>query len=332
MPDFNFKNPAVVAYHLSSLRFWLNRGLDGFRLDAVPHLIENSATAWNDQPESRALTKQLQDLIKGYEHRTVVCEATAEPKAYGDPAVCGGAFAFGLERQIVAAARGDTAAAQAVAGYYRQASPTMASFLSNHDIFAGRRLWDQFGGNAAQLKLAAATYLLLPGTPYIYYGEEVGQAGVDGLPADEPLRSPMSWTPDAARAGFTTGRPFRPVAPNVTANNVQTQAADPRSILNFYKAMLTLRNTVPSIARGSFENSEADGQIVSWQRRLGDETTVVLINYGLQAAEADLQALPARARLQALYPADDAPLRVGSGGRARVALEPQSVRVLRVQR
>ncbi len=332
MPDFNFKNPAVLAYHLSSLRFWLNRGLDGFRLDAVPHLIENSAADWNDQPESRVLTKQLQDLIKGYEHRTVVCEATAAPQAYGDAAVCGGAFAFGLEQQIVAAARGDQAAVQAVAQYYRQASPTMASFLSNHDIFAGRRLWDQFGGNGAQYKLAAATYLLLPGTPYIYYGEEVGQAGVDGLPGDRPLRSPMSWTPDATRAGFTTGQPFRPVAPNVLTNNVQTQAADPQSILNFYKAMLTLRNTLPSIARGRFDASVADGQVLSWQRRLDDETTVVLINYGLQSAEADLQSLPARAQLLPLFPADDAPLRVNSGGRARVALEPQSLRVLRVQR
>ncbi len=332
MPDFNFRNPAVLAYHLSSLRFWLNRGLDGFRLDAVPHLIENSATAWNDQPESRALTKQLQDLIKGYERRSVVCEATAAPQAYGDPAVCGGAFAFGLEQQIVAAARGEPAAVQAVAAYYLQAPSTMASFLSSHDIFAGRRLWDQFGGQIAPYKLAAATYLLLPGTPYIYYGEEVGQAGVADLPGDEPLRSPMSWVPDAARAGFTTGRPFRPVAPNVATHNVQTQAADPRSILNFYKAMLALRNTFPSLARGRFEASVADGQVLSWQRRLDDETTVVLINYGLQAAEAELQSLPARARLLAAYPADDAPLRVNSAGRALVVLEPQSVRVLRVQR
>ena len=59
MPDFNFRNPAVLDYHLSSLRFWLNRGLDGFRLDAVPHLVENSARDWNDQPESRRLTAIL---------------------------------------------------------------------------------------------------------------------------------------------------------------------------------------------------------------------------------------------------------------------------------
>jgi glycosidase len=332
MPDFNFRNPEVLAYHLGSLRFWLNRGLDGFRLDAVPHLIENSATAWNDQPESRALTKRLQDEIKGYERRTVVCEATAEPQAYGDPAVCGGAFAFGFGQHVVEAARGDAAAAQAVAGYFAKASPTMATFLSNHDIFAGQRLWNQVGGQVAQYKLAAASYLLQPGTPYIYYGEEVGQADVDGLPGDQPLRGPMSWTPDAVNAGFTTGRPFRSVAPNGGTNNVQTQAADPRSILNFYKAMLKLRNTLPSIAQGSFEASVADGQLVSWQRRLGDETAVVVINYALEATVADLQALPPRARLLPAYPADDDPLRVNSGGRARVPMPPQAVRVLRVQR
>ncbi|MFX6823263.1 alpha-amylase family glycosyl hydrolase, partial [Acinetobacter baumannii] len=86
----------VVRYHEDSLRFWLNRGLDGYRLDAVPHLIENSAKDWNDQPESRALTKHFQDLIKSYPGRYVVCEATAEPIAYGAPEVCGGAFAFQL--------------------------------------------------------------------------------------------------------------------------------------------------------------------------------------------------------------------------------------------
>ena len=128
MPDFNLRNLAVVRYHQDSLRFWLNRGLDGFRLDAVPHLIENNARDWNDQPESRVLTKQFQDLIKSYPGRYVVCEATAEPIAYGDPALCGGAFAFNLNYEMIKAAQGDTAAVQKVADYYRTMSPTMATF------------------------------------------------------------------------------------------------------------------------------------------------------------------------------------------------------------
>jgi alpha-amylase len=94
------------------------------------------------------------------------------------PAVCGGAFAFGQVHHYVQAALGQPESVQKVADVLPQASPTMATFVSNHDIFAGRRLWDQVGGDVARYKLAAAGYLLQPGTPFIYYGEEIGQAGV----------------------------------------------------------------------------------------------------------------------------------------------------------
>jgi glycosidase len=331
MPDFNLRNPQVLAYHEDSLRFWLNRGLDGFRLDAVPHMIENSARDWNDQPESRALARHFQDLIKGYVHRSVVCEATAEPQAYADPAVCGGAFAFGHGQRIVEAVRGRQESVQAVADYWRQAPPTMATFLSSHDIFAGRRLWDQLDGNVAQYKLAAATYLLQPGTPYIYYGEEIGQAGVPGLQGDKPLRSPMSWTADPATAGFTSGRPFRPVAPNAATHNVQAQQRDPDSILNFYKAMLKLRNTLPSIARGSFDAPFADGLVAGWQRRLQGETTQTVINYGTQPAQAQLAGLAPGATLRPAWPAGAEAVRADDSGRASVKLPAQSLRVFVVQ-
>lgn len=326
MPDFNLRNPQVLGYHLASLRFWLNRGLDGYRLDAVPHLIENDAVRWNDQPESRALTKQLQDTIKAYPRRHVVCEATAEPAAYADPAVCGGAFAFGYTQHFVQAARGDAASVRRLAEFYRTASPTLATFVSNHDIFAGRRLWDQVDGDLARYRLAAAGYLLQPGTPYVYYGEEIGQAGVPGLPGDQPLRSPMSWTADPATAGFTTGTPFRPVAPNAARFNAATQAADPQSLHAFYKAMLTLRRDRPSIARGSFEASFADALVLGFQRRLGDERTLVLINYGAAPAQVRIPGLAAGDRLAALYPAGTA---APSGGTATLA--PQSIHVFDIQ-
>ena len=329
MPDYDFSNLAVLNYHLASLRFWLNRGLDGYRLDAVPHLIETSAKDWNDQPQSRALTRQLQDLIKGYAQRYVVCEATADPQAYGDPAVCGGAFAFGHVQHFVGAAKGKVESVQKLVDYYRTASSTMATFISNHDIFAGQRLMDQVGGDSRQYKVAAAGYLLQPGTPFIYYGEEIGQAGVHALPGDQPLRSPMSWTADARTAGFTTGTPFRPVAPNVATNNVQAQLRDPASILNFYKAMIRLRNTLPSIARGTYEGSFAQGLVAGWQRKLGAEHTVVLINYGLLPAPAAMSGLPPRARLLSAHPAGDAQAtQANAAGAATLLLAPQSVRVL----
>lgn len=332
MPDFNFNNPAVLEYHQSSLRFWLNRGLDGYRLDAVPHLVENSARDWNDQPQSRALTKQLQDLIKGYQHRYVVCEATAEPQQYGDAAVCGGAFAFGYVHHFVEAARGKAESVQKLADYYRRASPAMATFVSNHDIFAGQRLWDQVGGDERRYRLAAAAYLLQPGTPFIYYGEEIGQAGARGVPADQPLRSPMSWTADPATAGFTSGQPFRPLAPNLATHNVQAQQRTPGSLYHFYKTLIGLRNTLPSIARGSFEGSFAQGLVVGWQRQWQQERTLVLINYDTRPAAARVQGLPPRARLISALPAGGAMATQADGnGNATLLLAPQSVRVLVAQ-
>jgi len=336
MPDFNFNNPAVLEYHLSSLRFWLNRGLDGYRLDAVPHLVENNAVDWNDQPQSRALTKQIQDEIKRYPRRYVVCEATARPLDYGDPALCGGAFAFGYVQHFVGAAKGSAESVQKLAEYYRSAWPTMATFVSNHDKFAGQRLWDQVAGDERAYKVAAAGYLLQPGTPFIYYGEEVGQGGVNTLVGDFAIRSPMGWTADPATAGFTTGQPFRPVAPNVAAHNVQSQQRDPASILNFYKAMLKLRNTLPSVAQGSFEGSFAQGLVLGFQRKWADdrhrEHTVVLINYDKRPAAADMTSLPAGARLVSAHPAGGATATtVKADGRATLLLAPQSVRVLVVE-
>ncbi|MEK8031594.1 alpha-amylase family glycosyl hydrolase [Ideonella sp. DXS29W] len=329
MPDFNLRHPRVLAYHQDSLRFWLNRGLDGYRLDAVPHMIENDAVHWNDQPESRALTKQWQDLIKQYPQRYVVCEATAEPAAYGDPAVCGGAFAFGYTQHFVGAARGEAASVQRLAEYYRSASPTMATFISNHDIFAGQRLWDQVGGDLARYRLAAAGYLLQPGTPFIYFGEEIGQAGVTQLEGDLPLRSPMSWTAEPGRAGFTTGRPFRPIAPNASAFNASTQRADPTSLFAFYKALLGLRNSRPSLASGAFEASFADGLVLGFQRHAAHERTLVLINYDTRAATVEVPGLGAGDRLQPLYPTPSAAVvdSAPTAARPMLTLAPQSVQV-----
>ena len=342
MPDFNFRNPAVLAYHQSSLRFWLNRGLDGYRLDAVPHLVENTAKHWNDQPQSRQITGALTALITDYPKRFVVCEATAKPQVYAAKDICGSAFAFGLERQFVLAAQGERKAIHAVADYFKTAPATMATFVSNHDIFAGRRLWDQVQGNEAHYRLAAASYLLQPGTPFIYYGEELGMAGVPGLEGDLPLRTPMSWSADAQRAGFTTGSPFRPVSPNVAQNNAEAQRQDPKSLFNFYRGLLEVRNTFPSIARGSYLAPRVQGQVLAFQRTWADETTLVVINYGAKHAAVKLQQLPSRVRLKQVFSSLGEPnvaiqpltaaVRVDGKGRATLRVAPQSVLVFAVQR
>lgn len=330
MPDFNFRNPAVVDYHLDSLRFWLDRGLDGLRLDAMPHLVENDARDWNDQPESRALTRRVRDLVLSYPRRYAICEATAEPRAYARADLCGAAFAFGLDHRWVPAARGEPDAVRTVADYLADAPPTMGLFVSNHDKFAGRRLWDQVQGDLTLYRLVAATYLLGPGTPYIYYGEEVGQAGAAGLVDDPQIRGPMRWSADAVGGGFTTGRPFRALSSNGEAFNAEAQAADPAGLLAHYQALLALRNRLPSIARGSFEQPVADGATLSFQRRLGDEHTAATYNYGRQGATLRLRGLPAGAHLAALLPADAAPVQAGADGTASVTLPAQSFRVWQV--
>jgi alpha-amylase len=341
MPDFDMRNPEVVAFHEDSLRFWLERGLDGYRLDATPHLIENNARDWSDQPASRLLTKRLADVIRSYEHRYVVCEATAKPQDWGDPAVCGGAFAFGHVHQYIAAALGRGDAVDALAAYFRQARPTMATFLSNHDIFAGRRLWDQLaerlpGADAATrtaaYKLAAAGYLLQPGTPFIYYGEEIGQAGIPELKGDRPLRGPYSWTGEAGAAGFSTGRPFRPPAPNIASHNLAAQRADPGSIWNFYRQLIALRNSRPSIDRGEFVAARADGLTLQFQRRLGDERTLVLIHYGDQPATVEVSGLAPGARLAPLLAQAGTAQRADAIGVARLRLQARQVQVHRIER
>jgi alpha-amylase len=310
MPDFNLRNPKVVAWHLDNLRFWLNRGVDGFRFDAVSHLIENDAVRWNSQPESHRLASLFAEAARAYPNRYVVCEASTHPQVYGDPAVCGAAFAFDLAPHFAKAAKGDAASAKELIDYFKRAPPSMATLVSNHDSASGPRLWEQVGGDVAAYKLAVAGYLLQPGTPFIYYGEEVGQAGVSKSQApelndDQRQRAPMSWTADNvdSAAGFTPkGPPFRAVAPNVAEQNVAAQNKAFGSIYSTYKELLDLRNRRPSIARGSFDQTFVRGAVIGYLRSSGDEHTLVVTNYGTRRVELEVGGLPRRARVAPIYP------------------------------
>ena len=328
MPDFNLTNAAVVNWHHDNLRFWLNRGVDGFRFDAVGNLVENGPGAWQNQPQNYALMHDVRSLLDTYAQRSMVCEAPDDPKGFGASTACAGAFAFGLQYDLVSAAKGSTTALPKVAAYYQTAPAGMAGFVSNHDSFAGQRLWDQVGGNQAQYKLAAAMNLLLPGRPFIYYGEEVGLGSNATLNGDAALRTPMSWTAD--KSGFTSGTPWRALAGNVTTQNVAAQN-DSGSILNFYKAMLALRNSRPSIANGSYDAPQVSGNLIAWLRTQGSERSLVVINTGTAAADMAVDQLPANASVSNLYPADSATATANASGVVTLNLPAQSVRVLNVQ-
>jgi glycosidase len=327
MPDWNLRNADVLAFHQNNLRFWLNRGVDGFRFDAVGMLIENGSSAWENQPESVNLMRDIAGLIASYSKRFTICEAPSAPTSYA--AACGRAFAFGTQSDLIAAAGSSNAAAL---GRLAQApAPGVSPFLSNHDEFAGQRPHDQLGGDLGALKVAASLTLLRPGTPFIYYGEEVGMGGGAGLSGDPKLRSPMSWTGNSTHGGFTTGTPYRALAANVTTHNVAAQTADPNSLLNHYKALLALRNAQPAVAKGALENGQVLGGTLAFWRVLGTERVLVLVNTARSASGSlTVSGAPALAGLQPLM-GSSTPLLANGAGQLSLSVPAQSTLVYKVQ-
>jgi alpha-amylase len=330
MPDFNLRNPAVVQYHMDSLRFWINHGADGLRIDAVGHLFENGPQGWSLQPENYAFMARLRRELDIDHPHVMVCESPGDPVGFARQDACGASFAFRHSDALVQAGRGDENAIRDVADYFLGAPETMATMVSNHDHFAGKRLWDAMGGSPARVRVAAAAYLLQPGTPYVYYGEELGMSAAATDDPDGQLRGPMSWTPTG---GFSTGTPYRPASTNLAAQNAESEACDPDSMLAFYTAMLRLRNTHPSIATGRYVAPRVDGRTMSFQRVDAREHTVVVINYGDAAGSATLAGLPANTRLQRLYPAGTGTDAAASAsGSVSVTAAPLSVQVFIVSR
>jgi alpha-amylase len=332
MPDMNLRNPAVVKYHQDNLRFWLNRGLDGFRFDAVGCLFENGPHAWENQPENYPFMGTMRHVVDQYQRRFVVCEGPDhDHMGYAAKSSCGSAFAFGHHKNIIDAARGKSDAIKAVADYFTRSPTTMATMLSNHDTHGGQRLWDQLGGNIEQYKLAAATYLLGPGTPFIYYGEEVGMAGASKLVHDAILRTPMSWTADSKTGGFSSAKPYRDLSANVLTQNVEAQLNDSNSLRNFYKQLLQIRNSFPSIARGSYESPFVQGSVFGYQRKFQHENTLVLINYSTQTETVDVKNLPIKRSLKKVFPVGTAAITLDAVGLPAITMAAQSVMVLRVE-
>jgi alpha-amylase len=328
MPDFNLTHPDALRYHFDTMRFWLNRGVDGFRFDAVGHLVENGPNAFTDQPENYRIMGEVRALVSQYKNRWMVCEAVRDPVGYGAPSVCGSAFAFGLNGNIISAAKGSTDALQKVITYLQTARPAMATLLANHDEFAGRRLWDQFDGDEVPYRLAVTTLLTVPGVPFIYYGEEVGMSAGAGLRGDPSLRSPMSWTGDALTAGFTTGQPFRALASNVRTQNLALQINDPRSLRSFYKTLLTLRRANPALAEGSFVNAVVEGDVLRFERAHGTQRALIAINYGKQASKTMWKSLPISTTLNVAYPEVADPLVSSTSGEAVMEVPAQSARIV----
>lgn len=364
-PAFEWHSPAVRAYHQNTLRYWLNRGVDGFRIDAVQVLAENGPNAYADQPEAFQAAAELRQVVDRYQNRLLLCEAPWAPAAYAGSDVCGGGFLFSLAwgqrddgtyayvQAAVQAASQRDGAASAInrLAYDPMFAPigSMGTLLANHDRFAGKRLWNQLGGDTPAYRLAAGTLLLMPGTPFLYYGEEVGMAETV-LPTANPgsdhhQRGVMSWTGDPATAGFSAravldgpvsitdpdDKYLAPV-PNASDHNVEAEEKDPGSLLGWYRQLIALRAAHDALARGLYQPLTVDGGAWAFERSHGDEDIIVAVNY--EAAEKALafMAGPGTYELLAATGAPPSPLTIGDDGSATVTLPPQSLGVYRLGR
>jgi glycosidase len=333
MPDFNLRNPKVVDFHLDNLRFWLNRGVDGFRFDAVGVLFENSAVGWENQPENHALLKRVNDLLGEYGKRFMVCEAPSDPAPFAQPDSCGAAFGFGLQKHIIGSVKLGRLRADLLYNLEKLPVARMGTLLANHDFFAGARLMRQFAGDEKSYRVAAATLLTLPGTPFIYYGEEIGLGESSPVAHDDQaIRGPMSWSAEA-NGGFTSAaEPFRPLVSNWKTHNVAAQQADPGSLLNWYRGLIALRNAEPALALGRFKPlTPRDAPIFAFTREHEGSALLVLINYAYREASVALPLDAEPAAWAPVFPPGAASPLSGRAGNLQVKMAPQQVVVLKAR-
>lgn len=357
MPDWNWHNPDVLEFHLRNMRYWLNRGVDGFRQDAVGPLVENGRLAWVNQPESLAMMGHFSRQLRRYPGaRYQVCEAPSEAAGYAAEDACGSAFAFGLQTAILRSATLGRVDRDLIAYLRQQPVARMGTFLSNHDTFPGPRVYQQVGGDLADYRLAAATQYLLPGVPFTLYGEEIGMSmSSNAGGSDEQIRAPLPWSGEQTEvkdsngethidvAGFTrlpegrTNRLFRPLPDNWRQFNVASQLNTPGSLLHFYRELIALRRAHDALSIGDYQHLQAqrlsDGEdsahVFTFIRQHGRQRLLVAINYANQAQNVRLPLK--KARLQRLWQSAEV-----STGRTRqqantLQMPAKSVAVWRVQ-
>jgi alpha-amylase len=340
MPDLNWRSPAVAAEAARLARLWLDRGVDGFRLDAVRYLVEDGGGQQADRPATHAALKAFSAAVRAHEPSAVlVGEAWADTLTisdyYGDTAAVPGGdelpllFDFPLAAQLVqgvlaGSAEGIDATLRDVLATY-PAGATDAPFLTNHDQ---RRVASELGADPARLKLAATILLTLPGTPFLYYGEEVGlENGPTG--ADESKRTPMPWD-GSARGGFTTGQPWHPLAPGQATANVAAQTGDPGSLLSRYRQLIRVRQGSEALRRGATAVlATGSPALLAFTRTTPGETVLVVHNLSGGAASSAALALPG-ATATALHAAEGAAL-TGAAGAWTASLPARGSGVWRLQ-
>jgi alpha-glucosidase len=299
-PDLNWDNPEVEAAMHDVLRFWLERGVDGFRLDAIVKiakdpLLRDQAGAPRRHDED---WDSIHDRLRGI--RRVVDE-------YPDRVLVGEVVLYDLHRVVSYLEAGDQlhlahnfqfvrlpweaeALRTAIDDFEALAEETAwpAWFLANHDLPRTASRFDGAGHGPARARAAALLLYALRGTPFVYQGEELGLPDAE-IPPDrvvdvdgrDPQRAPIPWAPPSSAgpgAGFSTGEPWLPVVADAERLCVERQAADPRSMLALVRRLAALRGGTPALQTGGQRTFEAGADVLAWTREGGGERLLACIN------------------------------------------------------
>ena len=319
-PDLNWRNPEVQSAMLDTLRFWLERGVDGFRIDVLSLLVEDDQlrdnpvnpefregdwpylrqhfTYTHDQPETRELAMRIRKVVDEYgDDKVLLAELVVPIEAL---AAYHGTDGHGIQVPLnfeLLEADWNARGIAAFVDRYLAVLPPGAWpnwVLGNHDT---PRVASRLG--PAQARVAAMLLLTLPGTPVLYYGDEIGMTDVPVAPDQvrdpvaalipgrgrDPERSPMRWD-DRPGAGFTTGTPWLPLGD--PAVNVAAQRDDPGSMLTLHRRLLALRHDSPALSAGAYEPVQADGDVLAYLRTGDDGRWLVALNLGPGAGRLDL--------------------------------------------
>jgi alpha-amylase len=277
MPDLNYKNPDVTAEMFKVVQFWLNDvGIDGFRLDAVKYLIEEGPKL-EDTPSTHAWLRKFYTTYKIDNPQAYTVGEVYGAGAFGAKGYTGDqldeVFNFEIAGGISGSALGgaNTGITSAIS-FMLEDMPggQFATFLSNHDQ---KRIMSVMSGNVGKAKVAAALLLTSPGTPFLYYGEEIG---MEGDKPDEYIRRPMQWS-EADNAGFTTGTPWEAPDSNYQQVNVTNEANDPTSLLSYYRTLISIRNQHPALRTGSILPVTSTNRGIYAALRVTDNEKILII-------------------------------------------------------
>lgn len=315
MPDLNFRNPRVAEAMNDIGRHWIERGAAGYRLDAARYLVEDEIGRQADLPETHSYFKGLRATLDEVDDEHILVgevwtdrDAVATYRGDGDELHL--AFDFDLAGAIVRGLNSGSSAPIADELGRVQDWSFQATFLNNHDMERLSRRLQKPGSERA----AATLLLTLPGTPFIYYGDEYAMAhGV--ARGDEAQRTPMAWD-DAEGAGFSTGTPWVPLAPGAEMHNVAAGRSDAESLWAHHQELIRSRRANPALRSRHIEVLETSSEVLAFLRRGEGQVMLVAVNVSGRDLEGQVLDLTEFGHPKIELPA------LAAGGDARIELTP----------